>query len=117
MITYAQTITVKGLVKDATGETVIGANVLEKGTTKGRDFVPSAEWALSIEPPLDKYPSVELDKETALRYLHRDGIFIEGQPEGYLIVCHEGHPLGFVKNIGRRWNNLHPLERRIRIDL
>ena len=30
MSTYAQTITVKGLVKDATGETVIGANVLEK---------------------------------------------------------------------------------------
>lgn len=92
-------------------------NGLEKGIAKGRDFVPSSDWALSIEPPLDKYPSVELDKETSLRYLHRDGIFIEGQPEGYLIVCHEGHPLGFVKNIGRRWNNLHPLERRIRIDL
>ncbi len=92
-------------------------NGLEKGIAKGRDFVPSSDWALSIEPPLDKYPAVELDKETSLRYLHRDGIFIEGQPEGYLIVCHEGHPLGFVKNIGRRWNNLHPLERRIRIDL
>ena len=35
MSTFAQTITVKGLVKDATGETVIGANVLEKGTTNG----------------------------------------------------------------------------------
>ena len=92
-------------------------NGLEKGITKGRDFVPSADWALSIDPPLDKYPAVELDAETALRYLHRDGIFIEGQPDGYLIVCFEGHPLGFVKNVGRRWNNLHPLERRIRIDL
>ena len=28
---YAQNITVKGNVKDATGEPVIGANVLEKG--------------------------------------------------------------------------------------
>lgn len=33
--TYAQQITVKGVVTDATGETVIGANVLEKGTTNG----------------------------------------------------------------------------------
>ncbi len=34
---YAQNITCKrkGTVKDATGEPVIGANVLEKGTTNG----------------------------------------------------------------------------------
>ena len=32
---YAQNITVKGNVKDAIGEPVIGANVLEKGTTNG----------------------------------------------------------------------------------
>ena len=92
-------------------------NGLVKGTTKGKDLVPSADWAVSIFPPTDIYPTVELDRETALRFLHRDGIFIEGQPDGYLIVCYEGHPLGFVKNIGRRWNNLHPQNRRIRIDL
>ncbi len=108
----------------AAGKTKLGPeslrpirNVLDKGTVKGRDFIPSADWALSIEPPVDKYPTVELDLDTALKYLHRDGIFIEGQPEGYLIVCFEGHPLGFVKNIGKRWNNLHPLNRRIRMDL
>lgn len=32
---YAQTKTIKGVVKDPTGETVIGASVLEKGTTNG----------------------------------------------------------------------------------
>ena len=32
---FAQTITVNGIVKDKTGETVIGANVLVKGTTTG----------------------------------------------------------------------------------
>ena len=108
----------------AAGKTKLGPeslrpirNGLDKGTVKGRDFIPSADWALSIEPPVDKYPTVELDPDTALKYLHRDGIFIEGQPEGYLIVCFEGHPLGFVKNIGKRWNNLHPQNRRIRMDL
>ncbi|WP_221659416.1 SusC/RagA family TonB-linked outer membrane protein [Bacteroides salyersiae] len=33
--TYAQQVSVKGHVKDATGEPVIGANVLVKGTTNG----------------------------------------------------------------------------------
>ena len=116
---------VSALEKTApSGFTKIGPDVLHplrnglvKGTTKGKDFVPSADWAVSIFPPTDIYPTVELDSETALKFLHRDGIFIEGQPEGYLIVCYEGHPLGFVKNIGRRWNNLHPQNRRIRIDL
>lgn len=32
---FAQGLTVKGVVKDATGEAVIGANVLVKGTTNG----------------------------------------------------------------------------------
>ena len=31
----AQKVSVTGIVKDATGETVIGAIVLEKGTTNG----------------------------------------------------------------------------------
>ena len=116
---------VSALVKTApSGSSRLGPEILrplrqglEKGTFKGKDFVPSPDWALSIFPPIGEYPAVELDRETALRFLHRDGIFIEGQPEGYLVVCYEGHPLGFVKNIGRRWNNLHPQNRRIRIDL
>lgn len=90
---------------------------LVRGVRKGQDFIPSADWALSIEPPVDVYPSVELDRETALKFLHRDGIFIEGQPEGFLMVRYDGHPLGFVKNLGRRWNNLHPQNRRIRMDI
>ena len=106
------------------GSTRLGPEVLHtlrsglvKSSVKGKDMVPSADWAVSIFPPKDIYPIVELDRETALKFLHRDGIFIEGQPQGYLLVCFEGHPLGFVKNIGRRWNNLHPQNRRIRIDL
>lgn len=35
MCMFAQTIKVQGVVKDSTGETVIGASVVEKGTTNG----------------------------------------------------------------------------------
>ena len=90
---------------------------LNKGIFKGKDFIPSPDWALSIFPPKDEYPAVELGLQDSLRFLHRDGIFIEGYPEGYLLVCYHGHPLGFVKNIGKRWNNLHPQNRRIRTDI
>ena len=33
--TFAQSLTVQGVVKDNTGEAVIGANVVVKGTTNG----------------------------------------------------------------------------------
>lgn len=32
---FAQNVTVKGVVKDANGEPIIGASVLQKGTTNG----------------------------------------------------------------------------------
>lgn len=35
LFAFSQNITVKGIVKDATGEPVIGASVIEKGTTNG----------------------------------------------------------------------------------
>ena len=44
----AQKISVTGVVKDATGETVIGASVLEKGTTNGITTNFNGEFTLSV---------------------------------------------------------------------
>ena len=44
----AQKISVTGIVKDATGETVIGASVLEKGTTNGITTNFNGEFSLSV---------------------------------------------------------------------
>lgn len=88
-----------------------------QGTVKGRDLVPSADLALSISLGEGRFQKVELDRATALKFLHRDTIVLDGAPRGFLVVCHEGHPLGFVKNLGNRCNNLHPQERRIRMDI
>ena len=35
-------------------------------------------------------------------------------PRGYVCVTYRGVPLGFVKNVGNRANNLYPQEWRIR---
>ena len=88
-----------------------------KGELKGRDLVPSADWALSLALPDGAFPVADLDRETALRYLHRDSIFLKDAPKGFVQVRFEGHPLGFVKNLGNRCNNLHPQGRKIKMDV
>lgn len=84
----------------------------EKGEMKGSVLVPSADYGLSIEYA-DEYPSVELDTDTALHFLHRDTIVLPSAPLGYLALKYHGHVLGFVKNLGNRCNNLLPAGRRI----
>lgn len=87
------------------------------GAIKGKDLVPDADMALSIALKSDAYPSVEVDKQTALAFLHRDAIVLNNAPKGFVLIHYEGVPLGFVKNLGNRCNNLHPQGRRIRMDI
>ena len=87
------------------------------GTVKGRDLVPDADLALSLALAADAYPVADVDRQTALSYLHRDAIVLEDAPKGYVLIRYEGLPLGFVKNLGNRCNSLHPQSRRIRMDI
>ena len=87
------------------------------GVVKGKDLVPDADMALSIVLKEDAYPSVEVDKQIALAFLHRDAIVLNDAPKGFVLVKYEEVPLGFVKNLGNRCNNLHPQGRRIRMDI
>jgi 16S rRNA (cytosine1407-C5)-methyltransferase len=83
---------------------------------KGRDMIPEADLALSMVLDKKAFHTVELSPEDALKFLSRDNIVFGTEvPLGYLLVSFEGAPLGFVKNLGRRSNNLHPLSRRIRM--
>lgn len=87
------------------------------GVMKAGTLVPDADLALSIMLDKDAYPSAEVDLKTALAYLHRDAIMLPDSPKGFVLVRYEGLPLGFVKNLGNRCNNLHPQSRRIRMDV
>lgn len=82
---------------------------------KGKTTIPSSEWALSDSFPQNEYPAVELDPETALQYLRHQAILLPSEaPKGYVVVTFKNIPLGFVKNLGNRANNLYPSEWRIR---
>ena len=87
------------------------------GVFKGKTLVPDADLALSIALSQDAYPRAEVDRQTALSYLHRDAIVLRDAPLGYVLICHQGLPLGFVKNLGNRCNSLHPQSRRIRMNV
>ena len=83
-------------------------------TIKGRLEVPAPEWPLSTDFPAD-FPRVGLTEEEALSYLRHEALRLPAEtPRGYVAVCFNGVPLGLVKNIGNRANNLYPTEWRIR---
>ena len=88
-----------------------------QGQVKGKDFIPDPDMALSLAFDRTRYPEAEADLRTALHFLHRDTIVLDGAPLGYNVITYRGLPLGFVKNLGRRCNNLHPQSRRIRMDI
>lgn len=85
------------------------------GTVKGKDLVPDIGLALSTQLAADSFPQFDAELDLALAYLRKEAIALPPDvPKGYVIVAYGGHPLGFVKNLGTRANNLYPQEWKIR---
>ena len=98
------------------------ANVISAGVKalnfKGKDAVPTTELVLSTATRPDALPVAEVDKDTALHFLRREAITLsDDTPRGIVTIAYEGHPLGVVKNLGTRANNLYPAEWKIRIGI
>lgn len=72
--------------------------------------------ALSMSTALnpEAFNRVELSREQALAYLHRDSLLLPDAPIGLLLLIYAGTPIGFAKNVGNRANNMYPTEWRIR---
>ena len=81
---------------------------------KNNKLLPLHQLAMSRELCKDAFPCVELERAQALSYLHREAMAFPGAPLGHLLLTYAGVPVGFVKNIGNRANNLYPAEWRIR---
>lgn len=62
------------------------------------------------------YPGHELEEKQALLYLHGDAFPLsETVANGFVQVTFQNEPLGWIKYIGNRFNNLYPKEYRIRM--
>ncbi|WP_294476734.1 rRNA cytosine-C5-methyltransferase [uncultured Bacteroides sp.] len=86
------------------------------GEVKGKDLIPAH--ALAMNTSLlrkDAFATEELGYEQAISYLRKEALVLSAStPRGYVLLTYRGVPLGFVKNIGNRANNLYPQEWRIR---
>ena len=86
------------------------------GEAKGKNLIPNHALAMSTALSGKAFPQWDLDRENALKYLRKETLQnIPAEiPFGFVTVTYQNQPLGFVKNIGNRANNLYPQEWRIR---
>lgn len=92
-------------------------DVISAGTEvaeiKGRDYIPRQGLAMSTLLNRGKFPEYEVDYTTAIACLRREAVTLGDAPHGYVLLTYRGEPLGWVKNIGNRANNLYPQAWRI----
>jgi len=84
-------------------------------TIKKNDFLPEHELAMLIELNPDAFEHLELTQEQALSYLAKDNFELQLSGKSWLLAAFDGSPLGFVKNLGSRFNNYYPKEWRLRM--
>ena len=100
----------------------LGVRVMQAGVAlaeiKGKDCVPLHALAMSVLLRADAFPRQEVDEQQAIAYLRKEAIALpDAAPRGVVLLTYRDVPLGFVKNIGSRANNLYPQEWRIRKSL
>lgn len=84
------------------------------GEQRGKIVVPQHPLAMVKDFKQEMFPQAELSTEQALCFLRSEAIVLEAKPTAILLVTYRNVPLGFVKNVGNRCNNLYPKEWRIR---
>jgi 16S rRNA C967 or C1407 C5-methylase (RsmB/RsmF family)/NOL1/NOP2/fmu family ribosome biogenesis protein len=87
----------------------------EIGRIKRDDIIPSHSLAMSVYLNRETFPELELSLDDALRYLRKNDFPISNSQKGWMVVTFEGHPLGWINNLGNRFNNYYPTEWRIRM--
>lgn len=87
------------------------------GELKGTDFIPATCVALSKHLDRQSIENVEIDYKTAIAYLSKEAIVLPQTSRGYLLLSYKNQPLGWVKNVGNRCNNMYPQEWRIRMKI
>lgn len=93
-------------------------NILHTGVPlyelKGKNFIPQTGLALSKYFNTKNAITYEIDYKQAIRFLQKETFSTDNLEKGYIAVCHKNTPLGWIKNLGNRHNNLYPTEWRIR---
>ena len=90
----------------------------KKGSLSPRPLQKERELKRVLEPSFlleGDGERLNLPYHQAIAYLRHEALVLpEDTPRGLVTVCFQGHPLGLVKNIGSRANNLYPKEWKIK---
>lgn len=81
---------------------------------KGKDIIPTQALALSQSLNIKAFNQVRLTYSDSISYLRGEATSIESSERGNFLVLYDKIPIGFIKNIGSRANNLYPKEWRIK---
>lgn len=88
---------------------------VELGQFSKNQILPSHEWATSILPKAG-FATLEMDMQQAVSFLRKEEFTLpENLVEGWHLVSYQKMPLGWIKNLGNRFNNYYPKEWRIRM--
>ncbi len=109
---YANTTDVHELTQQLSKTNYIRMSGILMGEMKGKDFIPSAELALSLHLNR-KLSTVELTKQESINYLCGEPLQAQSIDLGWHLVTYQNLPLGWAKKIANRWNNYYPKEWRI----
>jgi 16S rRNA C967 or C1407 C5-methylase (RsmB/RsmF family)/NOL1/NOP2/fmu family ribosome biogenesis protein len=89
---------------------------IKLGQQTHKDIIPDHELALSVHLK-ENAPKLNVDLETALRFLKKENINVEQELKGWHIVTYKGLGLGWGKWMPGRMNNYLPKHWRIRMDI
>jgi 16S rRNA C967 or C1407 C5-methylase (RsmB/RsmF family)/NOL1/NOP2/fmu family ribosome biogenesis protein len=83
----------------------------------GTDLNPKHSFALSVNINKKHFIRLDLSHQQALQYLRRETFMTESLPKGWILVSYRQIPIGWIKNLGNRFNNYYPSEWRIRMQV
>ncbi len=86
------------------------------GVPSKKEWLPAHDIALSIHRS-ERLPTVDVDKEQALKFLKKEEMTLPDLPKGWYVVCYAGQGLGWIKALGNRVNNYLPKHWRIRMSI
>ncbi|MFN0189726.1 MAG: methyltransferase RsmF C-terminal domain-like protein, partial [Bacteroidia bacterium] len=109
---YAASKEVYELTQQLSKTSYIRMSGLLLGEMKGKDFIPSAELALSLQLNRN-IPTVDLSEQESINYLCGEPLLAQSEALGWHLVTHQNQALGWAKKIASRWNNYYPKEWRI----
>lgn len=82
---------------------------------KNNQYMPTHALVINQNFNPNAFPVIEVNQAQALNFLRKQPLdFLnENNTNGYLLISYEKNILGFVKNVGNRYNNYYPKEWRL----